>query len=176
MKIGARIRGIRKKRGLTISQLASRAGISTSLISQAERDNIAPSIGTLDRISNSLGVPLATLFLEQSSKPEVLRYKPMPPNDQTSPKRQLHANTAGRFLPETLRIPPGTTMTLKGDPDQHGFGIVLSGAIELQNDEEDTHLEQRDAVYIRAVSRLQLANKTLRVAEVLWLWLPARLD
>lgn len=59
--LGERIKILRKKRGLTQSQLA--AGICTkSFISQVEKGRANPAIDTLQAIAERLGVTLPDLF------------------------------------------------------------------------------------------------------------------
>ncbi|MBC7097564.1 helix-turn-helix transcriptional regulator [Candidatus Bipolaricaulota bacterium] len=47
--IGARIRALRRKKGLTLNELASRCQLSASFLSQVERGMISPSIVSLYR-------------------------------------------------------------------------------------------------------------------------------
>ncbi|MBK7400839.1 MAG: response regulator [Myxococcales bacterium] len=60
--IGDNVRGLRLGAGLTLKQLGARAGLSMSLISQVERGESSPSIGSLHRIARSLDVGLSELF------------------------------------------------------------------------------------------------------------------
>ncbi|MCP5007346.1 MAG: response regulator [Planctomycetes bacterium] len=64
LKIGRKLREIRKERKLTLKQLAERAGISVSLISQIERAESAASISTLNKIVSILNIKLGALFKE----------------------------------------------------------------------------------------------------------------
>jgi len=64
--IGTRIREVRLGRGLSVSELARRAGVSKSLISQVERGQANPSVDTARAIALALEVPLFSLFLEEA--------------------------------------------------------------------------------------------------------------
>ncbi len=64
LKIGGKLRELRKERKLTLKQLAERAGISVSLISQIERAESAASISTLNKIVSILNIRLGELFKE----------------------------------------------------------------------------------------------------------------
>ncbi len=61
-EIGRRVKEMRKKRNLTLKQLANRAGLSVSLISQIERAESAASISTLTKVSSALKTKLETFF------------------------------------------------------------------------------------------------------------------
>lgn len=62
LSLGDKIRDIRKKRKMTITQLANATGLTASMISQVERSVISPSIETLKKIGNILEIPLSVLF------------------------------------------------------------------------------------------------------------------
>ncbi len=60
--MGARIRTVRKKRSMTLRQLAQKTVLSVSLLSQIEVGKSSASISTLHKIAAALGVPLAYLL------------------------------------------------------------------------------------------------------------------
>ena len=60
------------ERGLSLGDIAERAGLSKSILSRLERGSGNPSIETLFRISQALDVPLGSL-LESDSQPRVRR-------------------------------------------------------------------------------------------------------
>ena len=60
--LGAKLRGLRKGRDLTLKQLANKTALSVSLISQIELGKSAASISTLRKLAAALGVPMASLF------------------------------------------------------------------------------------------------------------------
>ncbi len=62
--LGERIRFYRKSKKFTGQELARRAGISRSLVSQVEKDSANPSIETLRKIAFALEIPIALLFEE----------------------------------------------------------------------------------------------------------------
>lgn len=70
--IGKNIQELRKKKGLTLSELAIRAHVSKSYLSNIERNiNLNPSIQIMDKISVVLEVDLRTL-LETESESQTL--------------------------------------------------------------------------------------------------------
>jgi DNA-binding NtrC family response regulator len=60
--IGAAIRDLRKKRTLTLKQLAKRTGLSVSLLSQIERAESSASVTSLYKIAHALKIRLPELF------------------------------------------------------------------------------------------------------------------
>ena len=55
-KLGALLRAIRSSRHLTIKEVTTKAGVSSSLLSQIERNRISPSLDTLFQILEVYGV------------------------------------------------------------------------------------------------------------------------
>lgn len=60
--IGERIRRIRTARGLSVRELAGRAGCSPSLVSQVERGVTTPSARVVYALAHELGINLDSLF------------------------------------------------------------------------------------------------------------------
>jgi DNA-binding XRE family transcriptional regulator len=69
--LGARLREERERRGMALREMARRAGVSPSLISQIERGLVAPSVGTLYAMTAVLGLVMDELFREakQANEP-----------------------------------------------------------------------------------------------------------
>jgi transcriptional regulator with XRE-family HTH domain len=60
--LGAQVRALRRERGLTLKALGQRAGLSHPFLSQVERGLAQPSLGSVSRIAEALGVPVAHLW------------------------------------------------------------------------------------------------------------------
>src|SRR6202011_3751871 len=67
--LGGRLRQVRTARGMSVRELARRAGCSASLVSQVERGVTAPSAGVLYSVANELGISLDFLFGEDDVEP-----------------------------------------------------------------------------------------------------------
>ncbi len=60
--LGERLRQVRTARGMSVRELARRAGCSASLVSQVERGVTAPSAGVVYTLANQLAISLDFLF------------------------------------------------------------------------------------------------------------------
>jgi len=60
-RIGARVRAAREREGLTVSELAMRAGMKRPNVSRLEHGHHEPSLDTLERIAEALDTPVAQL-------------------------------------------------------------------------------------------------------------------
>ena len=82
-KVGQEIQRLRLQHNLTLEQLASKSGVSKSILSQIERDRSNPTLATIWRITQALESPLEDLLaakegtkcfekLSQNATPEVI--------------------------------------------------------------------------------------------------------
>ncbi len=60
--LGIQIRQLRRQHDLSVSDLASAAGISNGMLSKIENGGISASLSTLQGIAGALNVPLSSLF------------------------------------------------------------------------------------------------------------------
>jgi transcriptional regulator with XRE-family HTH domain len=67
---GAAIRAMRKRSGLTLTELASRTGLAVSTLSKLEMGHVSASYDKLMLISKGLGVDMASLV---DPKPQAAR-------------------------------------------------------------------------------------------------------
>lgn len=69
LAIGGRVRGERQSRHWTLDQLAAAAGVSRRMVVNVEQGGVNPSVGTLLRISDALGVGLPALVEAPRPRP-----------------------------------------------------------------------------------------------------------
>lgn len=69
LAIGARVKQERHSRGWTLDQLADAAGVSRRMVINVEQGSVNPSVGTLLRLSDALGVGLPALVESPEPKP-----------------------------------------------------------------------------------------------------------
>ncbi|MEO1639529.1 MAG: XRE family transcriptional regulator [Pseudomonadota bacterium] len=60
--IGRQVRLLRKTKGWTIAQFAAEMAISEGMVSKIENGQVSPSLSMLQLLSDTLSVPLTTLF------------------------------------------------------------------------------------------------------------------
>lgn len=73
--LGKKIKEARERMGLSIKDLAIKVDVSSSLLSQIERDLANPSLNTLRSIATQLEVPMFSFFEEsKTSETEIVRH------------------------------------------------------------------------------------------------------
>ena len=73
--IGREVNRFRTKLGLTVSDLASAAGLSNGMLSKIENGVISPSLTTLQSLAGALGVPVTALFRRFEEKRDAVFVK-----------------------------------------------------------------------------------------------------
>lgn len=66
--IGARLSALRQARTWTLQQASSETGVSASAISKIERNELSPTLSTLQRLARGYSVDVLDLLNEQESK------------------------------------------------------------------------------------------------------------
>ncbi len=148
-KVGARVRSLRRERGLTIEQLAAATGLTKGFISQLERDRTAPSLSSIARICDALGVRLPHIF-EHDPAPALVRRRERPKLEAhlTTENHLLSSRDEERFQAIESEVAPGAGAgdDLSSLPGEMEFVYVLEGSLEIQVADETHVLEQGDAL------------------------------
>jgi transcriptional regulator with XRE-family HTH domain len=150
--VGGRLREARRSRGMTLDDVAREARLTKSFVSAVERGETSPSIGSLYRICEVLGVPVASLF-ETAPAPEsnVVRRNDVRgvsfggegvENLVLSPRGERRAQVI-----ETHIAPGGSPGP---EPWSHSgdlvIATVLEGAIEFRFESHSTVLRAGDTI------------------------------
>jgi ribosome-binding protein aMBF1 (putative translation factor) len=64
IRLAMEIHDLREKRGLSQRELAERLGTTQSAVARLEAGNVSPSLPTLDKVADVLGVQLVVSFVE----------------------------------------------------------------------------------------------------------------
>jgi len=153
---------MRQARHLTLRDVAERAGVTESFLSQVERDVTSPSIASVHRIARALDLSIAQLFAEEGDTGRVVRrearrrvtYKGLRAVDEF-----LTSGLDGRIQVILSTIEPGGGTgdePYAHDSDEEVV-IVLSGRLELWVADEHHLLEEGDSVTYS--SRLKHRNR-----------------
>ncbi|MGD9941901.1 MAG: helix-turn-helix domain-containing protein [Burkholderiaceae bacterium] len=183
-QLGERVRRLRAERGLTLEDVAVRAGLARSTLSKIENDHTSPTFEVLLKLANGLGLALDELLtLPRSSPPSGRRS--ITRNDQG--QRQdtgLYSHeflctdlTSKNIVPSKARIHARALSDFSGWVRHEGedFLLILEGAVELHTEfYAPVRMEAGDSAYFDA----RMGHLCISVSEqdALVLWVPTHGD
>jgi len=155
LRLGARLRELRRSRGLTLVQLAGATGLSHPFLSQVERGLANLSLQSLRRIAVALETSPVELVAaaeaagdEPARRVEVARAGSRRPTPEGFARGTAHALVRGArpFTPlivESDAAEPRETFAHAEDEFVH----VLSGAVVVETDGRPHELAAGDSIY-----------------------------
>ena len=133
MEIGTKLKALRVGKNLTQEELADRAELSKSFISQLERDLTSPSIATLVDILQCLGTNLKEFFSEEADDQVVFHdqdYFEKIDNELKNKIEWIIPNAQKNMMePIRVTLEPGGTTYPDVPHEGEEFGYVLKGSI-----------------------------------------------
>ena len=70
--VGARLRDLREERHISMRELGRLSGMSVNALSLIERGLSSPSVGTLYKLVEALGVPITAIFQSEPHRSEII--------------------------------------------------------------------------------------------------------
>ena len=72
MEVGQRLRELREERRISLRELGRLSGISVNALSLIERGQTSPSVSTLYKVVEALGVPITAIFRAEPQRQEII--------------------------------------------------------------------------------------------------------
>jgi transcriptional regulator with XRE-family HTH domain len=151
LQLGPRIRSLRHARQVTLRELAERAGVTESFLSQVEREVTSPSIASVQRIARALDLGIAELFVDEPPLGRVVRRadrRRIAYNGLNAVDEFLTAGRDGRLqvILTTLEPGGGTGDEAYTHESDEEVVIVLEGSLELWVGDEHHLLADGDSI------------------------------
>lgn len=163
IEVGQQLRTLRRERKLTLQQLAAMTGLSRAFIGQIEAGSANPSVGTLKKVADAMGVPMGALFTNGASDPALREPEPNGvPSGPRVVRRDQRKMLAwpGRpwktylLTPDLQRklevllneLEPGDTLDEAYTHQGEEFGFVLEGSYEVTVGDEVFVLNEGDSI------------------------------
>ncbi len=153
--IGERLRYLRGRHKLSQRELAKRAGVTNSMISLIESNQMNPSVGALKRILDGIPIGLSEFFAIEPERPHQAFFRADELIEIGKGRisfRQLGESMSGRklqILKEHYQPGADTGRVLLVHDGEEG-GIVVSGRIEVTVGDERRVLGPGDAYYFES--------------------------
>jgi transcriptional regulator with XRE-family HTH domain len=172
-RIAERVGGLRASRGLSLDALATKSGVSRSMISLIERGESSPTAVVLERLATGLGVALASLFdAPQEHTSPLARAKEQPPwRDPQSGYVRRNVSPSGAGSPIQIvevSFPPGARVAYETGPRQprvHQQIWVQEGSIDVTVGDERHRLQAGDCLALVLDRPLLYHNPTRKPAR-----------
>jgi transcriptional regulator with XRE-family HTH domain len=181
--IGSRLKALRRDQSMTLQDVAEAAELSKSFVSQVETGSAQPSIGSLKRITDVLGITLADLFHDDAAddktpgagddhglvsvvKAERRKRLEWPNGAQAA---LLTPNLQGKLEVILTTYEPSKesvieTYTHEGEE----LGFVMEGTFEVEVNGRTYRLEEGDSIHFP--SHLPHSTKAIGERPVKTLW------
>jgi transcriptional regulator with XRE-family HTH domain len=154
--VGANLRRLRVRRGLSLERLAKASGVSRAMLSQVELGQSTPTINVVWKIATALGVPFSALISQKATTTHaVLRQeqakllasrdggfssRALFPFDEPRRVEFYELRLAPRRVERAEAHPPGTTENL----------LVARGSVTIEFGEQREALGPGDAILFQA--------------------------
>ncbi len=156
--VGERIKTIREDKGLSLSDLAQRTGLSEAEIRQVEEELVSPNLGTLIKLAKALKMKMGTIIspagpkpytiVRQNERKAVSRYASKKGAKLGYSYQHLAFDKGDRSMePFFITLEPSEAEEERSTHDGEEFIFILSGQMEAHLGDTVEILNPGDAIY-----------------------------
>jgi transcriptional regulator with XRE-family HTH domain len=175
--IGRRVRDLRVRHGLSLQQLAERAGVSAAAIHKIERNTMVPTITTLLKLAEAFDRPVSYFVDRDASRPGPVAHIPAGERPRVFGSRPgVDVRAISGTAPELSLIGTVSTVAPGCDgvplPSQAGrevLVLLLDGVLRFDVEGDGYELGVGDALHIRSDRPWSWTNPGDRPARAVWL-------
>ena len=179
-RVGRQLRLLRKARGLTLAELAGRAGLSDGYLSSVERGTTVPSLSSLATIAAVLGSDMS-VFFPTGAREHVYVHRAA----ESGHLRVATGSNETYTILSARSVDPAFTGLLEAiapsgsDTSYSFFGerflVLLAGQIELRIDATTYRLGPGEMIHYSSHPNHVLHVTSPDAAQILWVVTPALL-
>lgn len=169
--IGARLREIRTKMGLSQRELAARAGLTNGMISLIETNKASPTVASLMKVLDAIPMSVVDFFQPGPADRQKVFFSEDELTDVGSNNVVLKL-VGGKALGGQIEIlheiyPPGTDTgrAMMSHIGEEG-GFVVRGEIEVTIGHETRVLKKGEAYYFKTATKHRFRNIGNEVCEI----------
>jgi transcriptional regulator with XRE-family HTH domain len=178
-----RIRLYRKNNGLTLRELAERAGCTHSYISQIEKGVTVPSLSMVGKLAAALGINVVELFNESPGGDDTDYYLPRNerktinyPDGKVASQLLVSRITGRKMEPLVSVIEQGGSSDeaerMVHPAGTEEFVLVLKGELEFKVNGKEMCLKEGDTLSFDGTLPHNWVNRGKKKAEVLFVFSP----
>lgn len=177
--IGQRLNTLRKRKGLTLQQVAEVSGLSAAFLSQVERGLTSPSVSSLAGIAKALEVSPSFFFPPQDSSGIIVRSfarHPFSMADASVVYARLGDGLQQRIM-EPLHVTyPPHYLSEESSHEGEEFYYVLGGQLIIHLNGEIHKLNPSDSIHFGSNHPHRLENRSDVPSQVIAVATPALLE
>jgi quercetin dioxygenase-like cupin family protein/DNA-binding Xre family transcriptional regulator len=183
MKVGERVRSIRKEKKITLIDLSKQTGIAQATLSRIETGQMIGTVESHGKIAEALGLSLAELYAPLDRRyHEVIHSKKATPHKVVHQGKgvQLELLTQGvtkkKITPLLANLAGNSrTSTEQNDRGVEKFVWVLEGEIEVSIEKTNYTLSAGETLYFDASLPHRLSNPKSKNAKVFMAVSPSKI-
>ena len=184
LQIGAKLRHARRVRGMRLKELAALVGVSESMLSKVENEQVRPSLKTLHKLASELDTSIGALFGGPSHDDSIVMRRADRPTiaTQSAGRRGVPGVRLECLLPDPVDkllyasihvVEPGAGSEGAIEHQGEEVGYVLEGEFELVVDGQTYRLQQGDSFFFRSNLPHGYRNPGAVTTRVVWVNTPS---
>jgi transcriptional regulator with XRE-family HTH domain len=172
VNVAVSLRELREARGISMRALATRSGLSANALSMIERGKTSPSVSTLYKLADALGVSITAFFGQEDAKKQIIFLK-----SDERPRMSFTRGVfeglggsqfSGRVEPFVLTLESGASSGPRNIVHSgHEFVFCLRGKLEYYVDKEFFQLEAGDSLLFESKLKHRWKNPGSTVTTAL---------
>lgn len=178
LRLGERVRAIRKANGWTLEEAAARAGLARSTLSKIENAQMSPTFDAVQKLARGLGISMPQLFAP-AAEPRALSRRAVTraAEGRAHPTPTYEHALLGADIARKKMLPYRTVIRARSFEDFDGwvrhegeeFLFVLTGAVRLFTEHyEAVDLHPGDSAYYDAAMGHNVISISPDDAAILW--------
>lgn len=171
--VGARLRELRVRHGLSLAQVARNIKISVGFLSALERSQMSASVGTLRKLARFYKTSILDFFDPTESKSPLVTpegRKVLEAGPGVRMELLAWGNTV--MEPHLFRIAPRAGSGESYSHEGEEFLYVLQGELVISVEEDEYRLKTGDSFYFESSTRHRWRNPGTKETCVLWINTP----
>lgn len=170
--VASRLRELREGRGISMRTLAAKSGLSANALSMIERGKTSPSVSTLYKLADGLGISITAFFGSETEKKQIVFLKSDERTRMSFTRGVFEAlggeQFVGRVEPFMLTLESGASCGPHGMVHTgHEFVFCLRGQLDYFVEKEIYHLEAGDSLLFASKLSHRWRNPSTHVTNAL---------
>jgi transcriptional regulator with XRE-family HTH domain len=162
LKLGTAVRTLRMQQQRTIQEIANACGLSKSMISKIETNNVIPSVSTLVKLASSLGTSVSALLENPDGYSSIFYPREKAESGITQTERGYHIFPyASEYKDKKMQ--PFLFIAKKGEVKEHHvthegeeFLYILEGKMKFQVGDLEYTMNEGDSLYFNSLETHQV--------------------